>query len=62
MITDTQEQASAGLKLNKYHFKWKRAKYLASLDNTPSHLIGPPYWELVRALYLELGGARNATN
>ena len=55
-MTDEQV-AMKGLNILGYHFKWKRAKELA-LDLKPRqdgvHLL--PYWERVRAIFLELGG------
>lgn len=56
IIIDSEEQAKQGLNVSGYHFKWKRAKYLAEKNDRADDFRILPYWERVRLLFLELGG------
>ena len=57
-MTTEEQVASDGLDVVGYSFKWKQAQQLAHVNDRPDHYTLLPYWERVRLLFFELGGAR----
>lgn len=51
-----ESQATAGLDVAHYPFKWKQAQKLAQSNERQDDNRLLPYWERVRLLFLELGG------
>jgi hypothetical protein len=58
LITTSEVIAAQELNVKGYSGKWKVAKKIAVDEKCRRHLIGLPYWERVRNIFLELGGER----